>query len=78
MNLTSTQRLIYNLLQDGYPHSANELCQAVGGNLSDRHCIEVHVYNMRRTLAKHGLDIVGRCGSYQMMRHLHSAYDGKR
>lgn len=78
MNLTPSQRLIFNLLQDGYPHTKNELRKHLGDELLEDSTLAAHVYQLRQKINPQGYDVMCRSNAYRLVRLLHSAYDGKR
>ena len=54
-DLTTTQRRLYELLEDGQPHSKAEcLLHATGKRFSSPRLLAVHVARMRPSLARRG------------------------
>lgn len=62
MNLTPTQQRFYDLLADGFQHSLDELILLLDDEFNEdpRLCTLVHICNMRKRLAAHGLDVIVR------------------
>lgn len=78
MNLTPSQRLVFNLLQDGYPHTKDELRTALKDDWMEDNAIYKMISTMRAAINHEGFEVVFRRGAYRLTRLLHSAYDGKR
>lgn len=80
--LTPTETLIWNVLQDGEHHTRDELKQACG--IDDLDCdtlLRAHVSKMRKKLNPQALDIVceNRSGiRYRLVRLISSPYDAHR
>lgn len=78
MKLTPSQRIIFDLLEDGYPHTKDELRLLLKDEFMEDHTLTTHISNLRNKINRDGFDIVTRSSRYQLVRLLHSAYDGRR
>lgn len=77
--MTVTQQRIYDLLKDGLPHTKEELRFHLNDTEMENHTISVHIANIRKIIGRQGLSIIYRPPFYyQIVRLLHSAYDGRR
>lgn len=77
--LTPTQKRMYDLLSDGLPHSRRELHACLWDEMSRLATIERHLSTLREKLAAVGEGVMAVNGvGYQLVRLLHSPYDGRR
>lgn len=69
--LTETERKLYNILQDGYPHRKQELVLCYD-ELGEVNGIYQHIKNLNDKIERHGITVKavskGRGSDYQMFR----------
>lgn len=77
-DLSPTERLVFALLRDGFAHTKKEVREHLGDALMEDSAVRKQISLLRGKINRHGLEIVHRAAGYQLVRLLHSAYDGKR
>ena len=57
MKLTPTQQRLMDVLQDGKPHTKEELLAVMIDPLTDVRVMQIHLSNLRKRLRPNGLDV---------------------
>jgi hypothetical protein len=79
---TLTQERMLKILSDGLPHTKQELHSCLYDDQGPVNNVQMHISNLRDRIQRNGFDIVCCRNNgdswYRMVRHLASAYDGRK
>lgn len=74
--LTRTERKILKVLQDGLPHTKEELLLSYSDEYGETNGLKAHIGHIRGKIERYGFTVKavarGRASDYQMFRLLHS------
>lgn len=71
--LTPSQKILYDILKDGEPHSISELRPCLWDEMSEDIVVQVKISTLRKKIRPHGLTILSiKARTYQMFAYVKS------